>query len=135
MQHKWMQFVVFLIKNFLNDNCTQKAASLTYTTLLSLVPILTLVLVTLSLIPQLASAKQQIQEAISRNLLPSAGSQVADYIQQFTSNASNLSLIGAVALLFTTLSMLFTIERAFNEIWRVEKKKPRCLIYCAIGRL
>lgn len=123
MQHKWMQFVVFLIKNFLNDNCTQKAASLTYTTLLSLVPILTLVLVTLSLIPQLASAKQQIQEAISRNLLPSAGSQVADYIQQFTSNASNLSLIGAVALLFTTLSMLFTIERAFNEIWRVEKKE------------
>lgn len=123
MQHKWVQFVVFLIKNFLNDNCTQKAASLTYTTLLSLVPILTLVLVTLSLIPQLASAKQQIQEAISRNLLPSAGSQVADYIQQFTSNASNLSVIGAVALLFTTLSMLFTIERAFNEIWRVEKKE------------
>ena len=59
MQHKWVQFLIYLVKNFIDDNCTQKASSLTYTTLLSIVPIFTLVVVILSSIPQLAEAKEQ----------------------------------------------------------------------------
>ena len=36
-KHKWVQFLMYLIKNFIDDNCSQKAALLTYTTLLSIV--------------------------------------------------------------------------------------------------
>ncbi len=120
---KWVQFLVYLVKNFLDDNCTQKASSLTYTTLLSIVPIFTLLLVILSSIPQLANAKEQIQQLIFSNLLPSTGFQVAKYINQFTANSSNLTVIGLVMLFFTTVSTLITIETAFNQIWRVEKKE------------
>lgn len=122
-QKKWVQFLMYLIKNFLDDNCTQKAASLTYTTLLSIVPILTLLLVVLSSIPELATAKKQIQQLIFSNLLPSTGFQVSQYIDQFAANSSNLTVIGIGVLLFTTISTLFTIETAFNQIWRVEKKE------------
>lgn len=122
-QKKWVQYFIYLVKNFLDDNCTQKAASLTYTTLLSIVPILTLLLVILSSIPQLATAKKQIQQLIFSNLLPSTGFQVSQYIDQFAANSSNLTLIGIGVLLFTTISTLFTIETAFNQIWRVEKKE------------
>lgn len=82
MQHKWVQFLIYLVKNFIDDNCTQKASSLTYTTLLSIVPIFTLVVVILSSIPQLAEAKEQIQNVIFSNLLPSTSFQVAKYINQ-----------------------------------------------------
>lgn len=127
MQHKWVQFLIYLVKNFLDDNCTQKAASLTYTTLLSIVPILTLVIVILSSIPQLADVKGQIQDLIFSNMLPSTSIQVTKYLNQFANNSSNLTLIGVGILFFTTISMLVTIETAFNEIWRVQKKETTWL--------
>ena len=74
-KHKWVQFLMYLIKNFIDDNCSQKAALLTYTTLLSIVPILTLLFVILSTIPQLADVREQIQNAIFSNMLPSTGLQ------------------------------------------------------------
>lgn len=127
MQHKWVQFLIYLVKNFIDDNCTQKASSLTYTTLLSIVPIFTLVVVILSSIPQLAEAKEQIQNVIFSNLLPSTSFQVAKYINQFAANSSNLTMIGLGILFFTTISTLITIETAFNQIWRVEKKETTML--------
>ncbi|MFO1365307.1 MAG: YhjD/YihY/BrkB family envelope integrity protein [Moraxella sp.] len=90
---------MYLIKNFIDDNCSQKAALLTYTTLLSIVPILTLLVVILSTIPQLAEAREQIQNLIFSNILPSTGLCVTKYLNQFTSNSSNLTIIG-VGILF-----------------------------------
>ncbi|MFW2177108.1 MULTISPECIES: YhjD/YihY/BrkB family envelope integrity protein [unclassified Moraxella] len=127
LQYKWVQFLVYLVKNFIDDNCTQKASALTYTTLLSIVPILTLVVVILSSVPELAKFKEQIQALIFSNLLPSTGSQVSKYINQFASNSSNLTLIGVGILFFTTISTLVTIETAFNQIWRVDKKESSWL--------
>lgn len=126
-KHKWVQFLMYLIKNFIDDNCSQKAALLTYTTLLSIVPILTLLVVILSTIPQLAEAREQIQNLIFSNILPSTGLQVTKYLNQFTSNSSNLTIIGVGILFFTTISTLMTIETAFNQIWRVEKKETSWL--------
>ena len=126
-KHKWVQFLMYLIKNFIDDNCSQKAALLTYTTLLSIVPILTLLFVILSTIPQLAGVREQIQNAIFSNILPSTGLQVTKYLNQFTSNSSNLTIIGVGILFFTTISTLTTIETAFNQIWRVEKKETSWL--------
>ena len=126
-KHKWVQFLMYLIKNFLDDNCTQKAALLTYTTLLSIVPILTLLFVILSTIPQLAEAREQIQNLIFSNMLPSTGMQVSKYLNQFANNSSNLTIMGVGILFFTTISTLTTIETAFNQIWRVEKKETSWL--------
>lgn len=123
MQHHWVQFVIYLVKNFLADNCTQKSASLTYTTLLSIVPVLTLVLVILSSVPQLADAKESIQQMIYSNLLPSSSFQVSQYFNDFANKSSNLTIIGMIALFITTIMTLFTIESTFNEIWKVEKKQ------------
>ncbi|MCP5916460.1 YihY/virulence factor BrkB family protein, partial [Klebsiella pneumoniae] len=81
-----------------------------------IVPILTLLVVILSTIPQLAEAREQIQNLIFSNILPSTGLQVTKYLNQFTSNSSNLTIIGVGILFFTTISTLMTIETAFNQI-------------------
>lgn len=119
---RWFQFLYFLIKNFITDDCQQKASSLTYTTMLSIVPILTVLLVMLSSVPALASVKQQIQEMIYSNLLPSSSMQVTQYFNEFAEKSSNLTFIGVIMLFVTTILTLTTIERAFNQIWRVEQK-------------
>lgn len=122
LQQRWFQFLRFLVRHFFEDNCQQKAASLTYTTMLSIVPIVTVLLMILSSVPALASVRAQIYEVIYSNLLPQSSLQVSKYINSFAEKSSNLTIIGAMILLFTTIMTLTTIERAFNQIWRVENR-------------
>lgn len=122
LHQRWFQFLRFLTRHFFEDNCQQKAASLTYTTMLSIVPVLTVLLMILSSVPALASVRAQIYEVIYSNLLPQSSMQVSEYINSFAEKSSNLTIIGAMVLFFTTIMTLTTIERAFNQIWRVESR-------------
>ena len=122
LQHRWFHFLRFLTRHFFEDDCQQKAASLTYTTLLSIVPILTVLLMILSSVPALASVRAQIYEVIYSNLLPQSSLQVSEYINNFAEKSTNLTAIGIMILFITTIMTLTTIERAFNQIWRVEDR-------------
>lgn len=122
LNQRWFQFLRFLTRHFFEDNCQQKAASLTYTTMLSIVPILTVLLMILSSVPALSSVRAQIYEVIYSNLLPRSSMQVSEYINSFAEKSSNLTIIGAIILFLTTIMTLTTIERAFNQIWRVENR-------------
>ncbi|WP_230661415.1 YihY family inner membrane protein [Psychrobacter sp. I-STPA10] len=119
---QWFVFLRFLIHHFLEDNCQQKAASLTYTTLLSIVPVLTILLIILSSVPALGDVRAQIYQVIYNNLLPQSSMQVSQYINEFTEKSTNLTAMGIMVLFVTTVMTLFTIETAFNQIWRVEDK-------------
>ncbi len=120
--HSWFMYLRMLVRHFLEDNCTQKAASLTYTTLLSLVPMIAIVLVIFSTVPALENAREQVQQAIYSNLLPSSSRQVSEYINNFAQNYAKFTFVGISVLLFTTVTTLITIETAFNQIWRVEEQ-------------
>ncbi len=122
LQQRWFQFLRFLTRHFFEDNCQQKAASLTYTTMLSIVPILTVLLMILSSVPALAAARAQIYEVIYSNLLPQSSLQVSKYINSFAEKSTNLTAIGVMILFVTTIVTLTTVERAFNQIWRVEER-------------
>ncbi|MES1965348.1 YihY family inner membrane protein [Psychrobacter sp. AH5] len=122
LQQRWFQFLKFLIRHFFEDNCQQKAASLTYTTMLSIVPIVTVLLMILSSVPALASVRAQIYEVIYSNLLPQSSLQVSKYINNFAEKSTNLTAIGVMILFVTTIVTLTTVERAFNQIWRVEER-------------
>lgn len=117
---KWFQFLLFLVGHFIEDDCPQKAASLTYTTLLSIVPILTVLLVILSSVPALENVREELQAMIYSNLLPQSSIQVSQYINDFAEKSSNLTAIGILVLFVTTIMTLVTIEGAFNKIWRVK---------------
>lgn len=116
----WFRYLRLLIGHFIDDNCTQKAASLTYTTLLSIVPMLAILLVIFSSVPALEGIREQVQHAIYQNLLPSFNNQVKEHIDVFAKNSAKMTLVGVSVLLFTTVMTLITIETAFNDIWRAK---------------
>lgn len=120
--HGWFMYLRLLVRHFLEDNCTQKAASLTYTTLLSIVPMIAVLLVIFSTVPALEGAREQVQQAIYNNLLPSSSVQVSGYLDSFAQNSAKMTVVGVGALLFTTIMTLITIETAFNQIWRIEDR-------------
>lgn len=128
-------FLRFVRQRFREDRCIQFAASLTYTTLLALVPIVTIALTVFSAFPVFGELMIQLKVFILSNFVPtSAGKIIAVYMQQFSEKAANLTALGIALLAVTALMLMLTIDHAFNVIWRVRRQRPllhRFLIYWA----
>ncbi|MEO8332483.1 MAG: YihY family inner membrane protein [Gallionella sp.] len=128
--------VRFIAVRFSQDKCTQTAASLTFTTLLSLVPLFTIALTMFSAFPLFENFSVQIKTYLLSNLMPeTAGMVITRYMQQFTESAARLTTVGIGFLVLTAMSMMLTIDRAFNVIWRVARPRPlvkRLVVYWAV---
>ncbi len=108
---------------FLRDNCRQHAAALTFTTLFAVVPLLTVIFTLLAAFPSTQNLTQEVQDFIFQNLVPTSSEAVASYLQDFSTQAGQLTLVGIVVLVVTAIMMLVTIERAFNDLWEVKAPK------------
>lgn len=118
-------FMRFIAERFSRDRCAQIAASLTFTTLLSLVPLFTIALTLFSAFPVFEDYSSQIKRFLVGNLMPDIASKViTQYVQQFTDSAMRLTALGIALLAVTAMFLLLTIEHAFNTIWRVTAHRP-----------
>lgn len=100
------------------------AASLSYTSLLALVPLLAISLSVLSAFPAFEDIEGRLVEQALSYIAPHAGADVQTYLDRFVSNTSNLTALGIVWLAVTAIMLLSTIEAAFNGIWRVDSPRP-----------
>ncbi len=124
-----------IVATFIEKSCQRTAAALTYMTLFALVPLLAVFYAMFSLFPAFDGLDQQLQNMIFSHLLPDSGSDLTNYLSDFSSKARELSAPGAALLIVTAYIMLTNIEKSFNFIWGV--KKPRkgmssFLIYWAV---
>ncbi len=128
-------FSLYVLRRAKADSCLRVGASLSYTTLLALVPLLTIGFAMLSAFPVFSTAQGEIQGFIFENFVPSAGGSLTMQFANFSTNAGKLSSIGIVALAITALMLFSTIESAFNAIWRETQPRPivaRLLMYWAM---
>jgi len=129
------RFVLHVLRRFNQDRCLQIASSLTFTTLLALVPLGAIALALLAVFPVFSGLGGQIHAFLLANMLPEkAGEVVTGYIEQFSGRAGQLTVLGTGVLAVAAFTMMFTIEGAFNSIWRVSRPRPlarRILIYWA----
>ena len=139
MRKYWLHisnFIRFVIARFNQDRCAQIAASLTFTTLLSIVPMLMIALTVFSAFPVFQDFSGEIRAFLLNNLMPDkAGGVITRYVQQFAESATKLTTVGIVLLAATAMLMMLTIDKAFNSIWRVSRPRPllkRLIIYWAI---
>src|SRR5262249_48724307 len=109
------RFIVGLLWRFIADHCLLHASALTYTSLLSIVPLLAIVF---SVLKGLGAQRQIAPLLLSRVALePETAERLLGYIDR--TNVGTLGALGAVALLTTVISVLGAIEQSFNHIWRV----------------
>src|SRR6266852_6330231 len=129
------RFLAHVFRRFNEDRCLQIASSLTFTTLLALVPLVTLTLALMAAFPIFSGLGEHIHAFLLANMLPEkAGEVVTGYVEQFSGQAGRLTALGSAVLAVTAFLMMFTIERAFNSIWRVSRPRPvgqRILVYWA----
>lgn len=113
-------------RRFDDDRCMQIASSLTFTTLLSIVPMVTVALSIVAAFPVFGQMTAAIQMFVLENMVPNSADAIVGYTQQFSKNAAKLTAVGIGFLAVTSIMLLLTIERAFNDIWRV--RRPRSLV-------
>jgi membrane protein len=106
-------------ERFDEDRCLQIASSLTFTTLLAIVPVVTIVLTVASAFPVYSSLIENVRHFVVANLVPSSVNAITDYAERFSKNAAGLTAVGIFFLGITALMLMSTIEGAFNDIWRI----------------
>jgi len=122
-----LHFLRFITDRFRQDRCAEMAASLTFTTLLSLVPLITIALTLFSAFPVFVDFSEEIKKFLLANMMPETGGKmISRYMEQFAQSAAKLTTVGIISLALTAMLMMLTIEDAFNTIWRVSR--PRSLV-------
>ncbi|WP_345797991.1 YihY family inner membrane protein [Castellaniella sp. MT123] len=115
---------------------TRVASSLTFTTVLAIVPLLAVVLALFTAFPLFAQFHQALETFLGESLLPpSVSDTIMRYLNQFAAQASGLTAVGGAFLVVTSILLIMTIDEAFNEIWNVARQRPmrqRLLVYWAI---
>lgn len=126
----------FVLKRAGEKKLLQVASSLTFTTVLSIVPMLAVVLALFTAFPLFGEFRVALEQFLTSNLMPPAVSEnVMMYLNQFAAKASGLTAVGSLFLIVTSISLIMTIDEAFNDIWQVEQQRPmrqRMLVYWAI---
>lgn len=129
-------FAARILRRFVEENFDQISASLAFTTLLSLVPMVAVVLGVMSVLPSFPGMVDQLQQFVLRSLLPerSAG-MIIDYVLEFSQNAANVTVFGLAGLVASVLLLLLSIERTFNHVWCVSEDRPwwkKLRLYAAV---
>jgi membrane protein len=121
--------------HFRQDRCFEEAASLGFTSLLAMVPLLAVVFGIVSVFPVFDEWSNSLRYFIFRNFLPRSGEQIVPYINTFLDSVSGLTLPGTIFLILTALLLMVRVEVAFNRIWRVDRNRTltnRIVMYWAI---
>lgn len=136
LQHwPWLDTLRTLRQRFREDRLGLTAGSLTFTTLISLVPLVTVMLALFTAFPMFAKFQVSLQKYFLQALVPdSIARPVLGALTQFASQANRLGTFGLIVLVLTALALMLTIDRTLNAIWRVRKSRPmtqRVLVYWA----
>ena len=131
----WLLTAKSLRARFRDERLGLTAGSLTFTTLISLVPLLTVMLALFTAFPIFASFQGALEKYFLKSLIPETIARpVLMALTQFAAKANRLGAVGLVVLGFTALALMLTIDRTLNAIWRVQRPRPiaqRVLVYWA----
>ncbi len=99
------------------------AASLSYTTLIAVVPLIAIALAIFAAFPVFEDVRTQVQDSLIQYFVPNIEQNIQNYIMQFVNASSKLTTIGVLGIAITAILMLFTIENSFNFIFKVKKHR------------
>src|SRR5438094_9760468 len=106
------EFLLALVTRFREERVTQTSGSLTYTTLLSLLPLFTVALGITAAFPVFDEWIGSLQLFILENVLPDtpAVNTIVDQINSFSENAARLTAIGIVGFIVTSVMLMLTVD-------------------------
>ncbi len=119
---------VLVVENSINRELFVRAAALTYQVVFSIIPLFAVMIALFKSFGGLERMAEEVRDFLLRNLAPNIGEQMVKSMNDIIDrmDAKAISVIGFIILLYTSVSLLSTIEQAFNRIWGV--RTPRGLM-------
>jgi membrane protein len=119
------EVIGLVLQKFWRDECPQRAASLAYTTLLSLVPFLVVAFAMLKGFGGLNLIQERLESLLYTHLVTTSSVQAAETIKRLTQgvHAGAVGTVGFLGFIFTAVSLLNTVAGAFNRVWGVEERR------------
>lgn len=131
----WLSLAKELWEENRDLKLNQIAASLAFTTVLSLVPMITIATILIGYLPRVIQVKNAFKSWLLDTYMPGGiNQQVFMYLDQFSVQARGLTLLGLAGLFVTAIMTLAVIEGAFNQIFKVQQNRPlfkKVLIYAS----
>ncbi len=133
--YRALRMGVLIVEGFIKSDVFMLSAALTYQVIFALVPLLVVMLAVVKGVGGFSSAGGAVQDFILKNILPQIGTPsdgstpgktIADQVNEFINNvnATAIGVIGGLALFYTSISLLTSIEKVFNRIWGIKEHRP-----------
>jgi membrane protein len=119
------QFIGEVWIEFQQAQLLSVASSLAYTTLLSLIPLLAVSFAIFQAFGGLERLYETLEPFLLQNLTQGSSEVVAEHLRQFIGNAhaGAIGASGFLGLFATSMSLLFSIDKAINRVWRAPENR------------
>ncbi|RHX84563.1 YhjD/YihY/BrkB family envelope integrity protein [Leptospira stimsonii] len=123
----FLRVIVGSAYRFIKDDCLMQASGISYTTIVSLIPMLTVALSLITITSGLENRKEEIFDKINTFILQSnINVDINTYLEtigDLIDTASQIGAIGFVILVFSATAVLRSLENAFNGIWKINSNR------------
>lgn len=127
LKNPFVNSIKTVVIAFNQDRCFDRAGSLAYSSLLTIVPLLTILLLLVTTLPSFNPIEEMIEDFFFNTLVASSNQTVHTYIKAFALQATRLSWISIAFLFVTAILLLHSIESAFNDIWKSQLPRGHVL--------
>ena len=112
----------FFIKSFVDKELTLFAASLSFYTIFTIIPLLLIMMTLLTSLPSFAEHYDKIQAFIFSNLMPVNSEVVMKQINGFLKNSSKMGMMGFMAILVSSMLFFKNFEYIANRIFHAQPR-------------
>jgi membrane protein len=121
----WIRIGWHATRRLFKEKYTYRAAALAYTTLLALVPLISVIVSVVALFPIFNQFVILAHDYIFSNFIPTSSQIIQTNLENFVQHTIKLPLIGVLVLLFAAFMLIITVEHTFNEIWNAPKHQSK----------
>ncbi len=119
---KLIHHIKFFIGTFVDKELTLFAASLSFYTIFTIIPLLVIMLSLLTSLPNFSEYYETIKTFIFSNLMPVNSEAIMRYIDGFLQNAAKMGVIGFVMVLVASLLFFENYEYIVNKIFHAQPR-------------
>jgi len=120
--HYLYRHLKFFISTFIDKELTLFAASLSFYTIFTIIPLLLIILTLLISLPSFAEHYESIKVFIFSNLMPVNSEIIMSYIDGFLQNSAKMSMLGLGMILIASMLFFQNFEFIANKIFHAPKR-------------
>lgn len=117
------ELIRYFVRRIKRDEIAIEAGALAYTSVLALVPAITVVLSIFAMIPAFTPIKEAMMDFAAQNFMPVFTEAVGDSLTTFVAHATSMTVTGSLMLFVVSLMLIRSVDKTLNRIWHGGKRR------------